>query len=450
MWFLVKWSYLVDPQATYSQILITETYEKNLLGQFTKLTGSTLYTYGLGLISESSEKSGYLVYHFDQLGSTKRITDKDGKTVYTMSYGSYGELFGIKDAKGKLVNFKDNPIAFLYNGQYGIVTDQNTLLYMRARYYNPEIKRFINQDVLTGSIGNSQSLNRYSYVQGNPIRFTDPFGLCPDGSGTLSEFTPAAKFILRSAHTAYDYFYEMTWQEQTHIACAVLGVVPYVGNIADIVDGCVYSSEGNLAEAAFSFGCVAVGLIPALDIPTAVTKLLRFIDKGAGVSKLAKKIAKTGSLIKISGNIEDFAGIGREGSYLFDLAKGTQIVNKAADGAKVASHAADGIKAADNSIDVVRSSSNIGEAISGATFEGTIYRSVNSAYDPLEMSKHTIGSNHRYTEEGIPGLYFSSGEKIVNAELGNYKIFEYSKRTMYSYNVSLENMLDVTNPSVRS
>ncbi len=77
-----KWSYLVDPQATYSQILITETYEKNLLGQFSKLTGSTLYTYGLGLISESSEKSGYLVYHFDQLGSTKSITDKDGKTVY--------------------------------------------------------------------------------------------------------------------------------------------------------------------------------------------------------------------------------------------------------------------------------------------------------------------------------------------------------------------------------
>ncbi len=202
MWFFVKWSYLVDPQATYSQILITETYEKNLQGQFSKLTGITLYTYGLGLISESSEKSGYLVYHFDQLGSTKRITDKDGKTVYTMNYGSYGELFGIKDAKGNLVNFKDNPIAFLYNGQYGIVTDQNTLTYMRARYYNPEIKRFLNQDVLTGSIGNSQSLNRYSYVQGNPIRFTDPFGLCPDGSGTEGFFEGLANDLKSAFNSA--------------------------------------------------------------------------------------------------------------------------------------------------------------------------------------------------------------------------------------------------------
>ena len=40
---------------------------------------------------------------------------------------------------------------------------------MRQRYYNPEIKRFVNQDVVRGSMENSQSLNRYCYVQGNPV-----------------------------------------------------------------------------------------------------------------------------------------------------------------------------------------------------------------------------------------------------------------------------------------
>ena len=56
---------------------------------------------------------------------------------------------------------------------------------MRARYYNTDIKRFINRDIVDGTIQNSQSLNKYSYVQGNPISLTDPFGLCPEGGGIL-------------------------------------------------------------------------------------------------------------------------------------------------------------------------------------------------------------------------------------------------------------------------
>lgn len=68
----------------------------------------------------------------------------------------------------------------------------------------------------------------------------------------------------------------------------------------------------------------------------------------------------------------------------------------------------------------------------GATYEGTIYRSVDSRYDPLEMSQYTINSNHRYTESGVPGLYFSSGEKIVKAELGNYDVTHAIGRYAYS------------------
>jgi RHS repeat-associated protein len=66
---------------------------------------------------------------------------------------------------------------FLYNGQDGVITDENGLYYMRARYYNPDIKRFVNLDVLLGSIDSGQSLNRYAYVNGNPVLYTDPYGL---------------------------------------------------------------------------------------------------------------------------------------------------------------------------------------------------------------------------------------------------------------------------------
>lgn len=79
-------------------------------------------------------------------------------------YGPYGEIVS---------RTGDTDTPFLYSGLVGVQTDDNGLYYMRARYYNPEIKRFINQDVLRGSIADSTSLNRYAYVNGNPISYID-------------------------------------------------------------------------------------------------------------------------------------------------------------------------------------------------------------------------------------------------------------------------------------
>ena len=66
---------------------------------------------------------------------------------------------------------------FLYNGKYGVARDDNGLYYMRARYYNISIKRFINQDVMLGHKDATGSLNRYAYCEGNPVSYIDPFGL---------------------------------------------------------------------------------------------------------------------------------------------------------------------------------------------------------------------------------------------------------------------------------
>ena len=85
-------------------------------------------------------------------------------------------------------------------------------------------------------------------------------------------------------------------------------------------------------------------------------------------------------------------------------------------------------------------------SVRGATFEGTIYRNVESKYNPLEIDAHNIDTPYRYSPEGIPGLYFSSSERIVKAELANYDAFDFINRTAYSYNAKLTNMLDVTNP----
>ena len=156
-------SYVVDTASgDLSQVLVKETDDT-----------VTYYTYGNGLIAqekvEKTEKhtSEYLVYHYNNVGSTVAVTDEKGAIKHTYSYTPYGEL----------IRGKYGEVDYLYNGQYGVTSDANGLYYMRARYYNIDIKRFINQDILTGSIDSSKSLNRYAYVEGNPISYLDPFGL---------------------------------------------------------------------------------------------------------------------------------------------------------------------------------------------------------------------------------------------------------------------------------
>ena len=51
------------------------------------------------------------------------------------------------------------------------------LTYMRNRWYDPQTGRFLTQD----PIGLAGGVNLYAYAGNNPIAYTDPFGLCPDG-----------------------------------------------------------------------------------------------------------------------------------------------------------------------------------------------------------------------------------------------------------------------------
>ena len=163
-------------QTTY----VVDTTSSQLSRVIEEKKGDTVrqYIYGLGLIMQV-EGGEYATYHFDNRGSTVAITNKSGSTIASYTYGPYGELL---NKTGKVTT------SFLYNGKYGVETDANGLYYMRARYYNPEIKRFINQDVVQGSLDNAITLNRFAYANGNPISGIDPFGLytgIPDEAKTM-------------------------------------------------------------------------------------------------------------------------------------------------------------------------------------------------------------------------------------------------------------------------
>ena len=229
-------TFVTDKETTYSQLLTETISEKHLLTY--KETATITYTYGNGLISDSRKEAKdsdteKRYYHYNHIGSTTAITDADGDLVYRIAYGTYGELTGIYDTDGdpvedKTAVIRSENLRFLYNGRYGVETGANGLYYMRARYYNPQIKRFINRDIIDGSITDSQSLNKYSYVQGNPISLVDPFGLC------------AQDYFSRAGHELLDW----------------LG---FIFDPADAINFLWYTAEGNAAMAA----ATAVAIVPA-------------------------------------------------------------------------------------------------------------------------------------------------------------------------------------------
>ena len=53
------------------------------------------------------------------------------------------------------------------------------LLYLRARYYQPEVGRFVTKDPWAGEVWRPGTLNRYVYVVNNPVNLLDPTGMDP-------------------------------------------------------------------------------------------------------------------------------------------------------------------------------------------------------------------------------------------------------------------------------
>jgi RHS repeat-associated protein len=171
-------SYVINPQAALSQVLVR-----------TAPSGTTYYVYGLGLIGEETNNN-YQAYHYDLRGSTVTLSDSAGAVVERFAYSAFAQLVSHPDG------LPATP--FLYNGRDGVMTDASGLYYMRARYYSSEIRRFVNQDVLLGNVGDGQSLNRYAFVTGNPVSFVDPFGLYY----RYALYAQNAKYVLPNAQGA--------------------------------------------------------------------------------------------------------------------------------------------------------------------------------------------------------------------------------------------------------
>jgi len=146
-------TYVIDPQT--SQVLMRVSN-----------TATNYYIYGNGLLYEIDvigAVTSVFYYHFDVRGSTIAMTDGSGNLTDQFEYSPYGM---------ETYHAGTSSTPFLYNGRYGVQTDNNGLLYMKARFYNPYICRFLNPD----PSGFSGGLNLYQFASGNPVCQVDPTG----------------------------------------------------------------------------------------------------------------------------------------------------------------------------------------------------------------------------------------------------------------------------------
>ena len=119
------------------------------------------YIRGYELISsDSAAAKTYYHYASDELGSTTHVTDENGNVYNYYEYDAFGNF---------LTKAENIPNRFCFTGeQYDPLTSQ---YYLRARFYNPAIGRFLNEDTYYGD-----GLNLYAYCHNNPVGYVDPSG----------------------------------------------------------------------------------------------------------------------------------------------------------------------------------------------------------------------------------------------------------------------------------
>ena len=128
-------------------------------------------------------ESSYAEDVFDEYYFTKNlqgdiigIYDNAGKIVVQYYYDAWGNIHRTGYYPGSEHIADANP--FRYRGYY---FDQETgFYYLNSRYYDPEVKRFINADTQVSGVGGDlRGYNAYAYCFNNPVMMVDPDGEFP-------------------------------------------------------------------------------------------------------------------------------------------------------------------------------------------------------------------------------------------------------------------------------
>jgi RHS repeat-associated protein len=176
---------------------------------------ATKYYFANGMrIAERSDTDELRYYHADHLGSSTAITNADGSQVLlSTGYTPYGS---------SAYSTGSATIKYQYTGQE---KDACGLMYYNARYYDPELGRFIQPDTML------DGLNRYTYCGGNPIMYSDPSGHFTDpvtfiiGVVALCIIVPILNVLYEALPQDIQDFFANIWGDGTSVSVSTNGSV---------------------------------------------------------------------------------------------------------------------------------------------------------------------------------------------------------------------------------
>jgi len=160
------------------------------------VTEKVSYLWGNGLVMQENKNNEKGYYLQNWHGDVVEIRNATGALLNKYDYDLWGNILSASETVNN---------SFRYSSEYW---DESTdLQYLRARWYDPSLGRFINQDTYEGELTKPLTLNLYTYVLNNPLSNIDPSGnycVSADGkwahgnecsSGTSLELGENDKFI---------------------------------------------------------------------------------------------------------------------------------------------------------------------------------------------------------------------------------------------------------------
>lgn len=115
----------------------------------------------------------------DMLGSIGVITDQAGAVIGNMHFDPWGKRIDAADWDGNETQAAIDAVRDITHRGFTSheMLDAVNLVHMNGRIYDPNLGRMLSADPVNSEPSNLQRYNRYSYVNNQPLSFTDPTGL---------------------------------------------------------------------------------------------------------------------------------------------------------------------------------------------------------------------------------------------------------------------------------